>query len=361
MPLILRVEEIFDAATDDAQFDMLSTKLAAVLGARSGVIHWRLHEDEAEQEVSYSGHFSSEDMAKFEGDFTRDDIWADAVNAPHALNRVWRLQDLVPPAKYERSRIYNEWIRSIGDDTMHALGTVIHTPEFRVELGFHRGRSQPEFDAETVAQLSHYLPSIRRMILIRQRLRAERRGAASVALDQIAHACFTLSPKGRVLHMNRKAEAMVRGGEVLKVRHGQLHARAAAEDARLMAMIASASVSASQGEALMLRGHGANQFSAALVPALVGSARQIVLIVSDLNGSDPGLASRLGQLYGLSTAEAAIALLLAEGLSLTEIADRRATAIGTVRAQTKAVASKLGAGRQSEIVRLVLSLPRFGT
>lgn len=357
MTRILRAEEIFDAAHDDALFDQLAARLAQLVGARSGVLHWRRRDDaEEEEEVSYSGYFSAADMARFEGDFARDDLWSVAINRPEARNRLWKLQDLVAPDDYAGSRIYNEWIRVIGDDTAHALGAAIDLPEVTLELGFHRGKSQRAFDGDAVAQLEQHLPAIRSMLTVRQKLRGSRAAAAAAALDLVAHASVSLSPSGRILHMNRAAEALVRDGGVIEARHGQLRAAVPVEEGRLAAAIAAAAAGTPTSLAL-LRARDGKGFSVTIVPAAVGSGRQLVAVVTDLARRDPGAAGRLRGLYGLSQAEAEVAVLLAEGLSPAEIGDARRTSLGTVRAQVKAIASKLGARRQSEIVRAVLTLP----
>lgn len=357
----LFAEDIFDAVDDDEQFDQLSAKFAQAFDARSAVLHWRLPDDEREQEISYSGHFSATDMAEFEAHFENDDLWATAIRRPEAANRVWHLDALVPRERYENGRLYNEWIRSIGDDTMHALGVAIGAPEISIELALHRGRTQRPFDAESAALLSRYMPSVRRMLLVRRKLRAERNDAAACALDQLGHASFTLGPGRRVLHMNRLAAAIVERGELLKVRHGRLSAVGTADEARLSAAVARAVAAKPESGALLLCGHGGQWHSATLVPTWCKGARQIVLIVSDPGRTDPTAEQRLRAIYGLSQAEAEVAVALAQGLAPSEVAERRATSIGTTRAQIKAVAGKMGIGRQSEIVRAVLSLPKLAS
>jgi DNA-binding CsgD family transcriptional regulator len=60
--------------------------------------------------------------------------------------------------------------------------------------------------------------------------------------------------------------------------------------------------------------------------------------------------------YGLSPAQADIALHLAAGYSVREIAARRRTAFDTVRKQIRDIAGRMGVSRQVEIVTRVISL-----
>nr|MDA3888570.1 LuxR C-terminal-related transcriptional regulator [Allgaiera sp.] len=71
--------------------------------------------------------------------------------------------------------------------------------------------------------------------------------------------------------------------------------------------------------------------------------------------------SRLGAALSLTPAEAAVALMLAEGLSPVEIADQRGTRLVTVRNQIKQAMWKADCRRQVDLVRRVLTLTGPGT
>jgi DNA-binding CsgD family transcriptional regulator len=65
----------------------------------------------------------------------------------------------------------------------------------------------------------------------------------------------------------------------------------------------------------------------------------------------------LRELYGLTPAESALATLLAEGKTLQEAAGLRGVTHQTARSQLKSIFSKTATRRQSELLRLLLSLP----
>lgn len=66
-------------------------------------------------------------------------------------------------------------------------------------------------------------------------------------------------------------------------------------------------------------------------------------------------AADLEQLFGLSRAEARLAQLLADGLSMDEAAEHLGVSRNTVRSQLQAVFAKTGTNRQGDLVRLLLS------
>jgi DNA-binding CsgD family transcriptional regulator len=62
-------------------------------------------------------------------------------------------------------------------------------------------------------------------------------------------------------------------------------------------------------------------------------------------------------LFGLTHAEAQIALALLAGKRLEDVAEERAVSLGTVRSQFKAILRKTEVDRQAELVRALLTIP----
>ena len=63
------------------------------------------------------------------------------------------------------------------------------------------------------------------------------------------------------------------------------------------------------------------------------------------------------QLYGLTPSEARVANLLLEGCEVREVAERHGITLETCRFNVKRVLAKTGTRRQSELSRLMMSLP----
>ncbi|WP_188576352.1 helix-turn-helix transcriptional regulator [Azorhizobium oxalatiphilum] len=84
-----------------------------------------------------------------------------------------------------------------------------------------------------------------------------------------------------------------------------------------------------------------------------------IITVEDLNAVPDPPAAAIQRLLSLSSAEAEVAILLAQGLDTREIAAARQTSDGTTRAQIKSIANKLNLRRQSEISALVARLSKF--
>jgi len=63
--------------------------------------------------------------------------------------------------------------------------------------------------------------------------------------------------------------------------------------------------------------------------------------------------------YSLTEAETEVANGLLTGYSLEEIAALRKVQVGTVRHQVKSMMAKTGTGKQTDMVRLLMTLPRM--
>jgi DNA-binding CsgD family transcriptional regulator len=79
----------------------------------------------------------------------------------------------------------------------------------------------------------------------------------------------------------------------------------------------------------------------------------VVLIANPDDPRPPSIADLRGA-YGLTAAQARVAVLLGEGLSLSAIAERLQVRVDTVRTHLKKIFAKTDTRRQSELVRLLL-------
>jgi len=359
---VIRTEEIYDAAMDDGAFDRLASTLADAVGARSGVLHWgRSATDIAE--ISYSGYFSEEQMAVYDEEFQADDLWGAAIDQAESVNRVLNIEHFVSERTYEGSRIYNEWIRPMGDDTFRCLGGVIRQDGAIGHIGLHRGRAQDSFSSTEIRAMQDSIGHIGRMFAIRSKLdRANQRGRSLQAtLDMVGHAVFTLRADGRLVDCNRAGDAMLRQGDALTLRQQQMKARDPRDDEALQAALRAASArEGTQASAVFLHRENGLPHVLSIASVRVGTERRIVAIATDPDARDDSLTSRIRALYGLTRAEAEVAQGLCAGQGLEELSQERGVALNTVRTQIKNIYVKMDCSRQSELVARIGALPRLG-
>lgn len=356
----VRSEEIYEAMLDDDAFTNLPTVMAEAYGARSCVLHWWGSEGSA-QVMAHNGYYPDEEMANYAENYTDTDLWSLEGLRPERVNQVWNCDELVSPAAYEKSAFYNEWIRGMGDDTFHCLGTAVKTRWGFGFVGLHRGRSQGTFTAEKVRAMQRDIVHLRRMMSIRAKLTAglERATRAEAVCDGVGEALITVTDAGQIIRANTSADRLLMRSDGLGAVKGVLFARTSAGDRALKNAIAAAarcSDSAATALAVPRRDGGDYTLTVAALRRAAGPAL-VLVTVRDPDFVDTSVEPRLTAIYGLSRAEAEVAVRLSDGAGPADMALERGVSVETVRCQLKAIAAKLGCRKQTEIVSIVKSLP----
>ena len=222
-----------------------------------------------------------------------------------------------------------------------------------------------------IAMIQRLLPHIRQFIRVRQALvRAEARETTVTALlDNPRIGVLHLDRRGWILAANDRARSILRQGDGLSDRDGMLRARKPADQLRLEQMVAGAlptsGAVAVSGSLLLGRSPWLPPYVVHVKPVNVPQpdygARHVaalVLIVEPGRGHriDPGLVATA---LGLTPAESRVAVRLAEGQSVREMAQATGLSKETIYWQLKQIYQKQAVSRQADLVRLVLSLAEF--
>lgn len=297
------------------------------------------------------------------------DLWAKLGRLRPSLQAVLG-RDHVPDAEYERSEVWNDYAREhVG--AFHLLGALFALGDgASVCVGLHRLHDQDPFDTEERGWLDGVLPHIRSALRLERRLRAmELSGSlASALLDRLAHGLVVAREDGTVLLANAAAVALSGGDGPFRLGGGQRPLGAAGKAAApALRRLVRQAASGGPGGALLLPREEGPGVVALVTPLPAGllpeqPARRLALIVlTDLRDGLPDVGALLRELYGLTPAEAALAMALAGGSSPREAAEARGVQLTTVRSQIRALLDKTGCGRQSELVRLVTRLSVLST
>lgn len=202
--------------------------------------------------------------------------------------------------------------------------------------------------------------------------------AMSAAMHQLAVPVFLLDGDCRIRFSNRRACALMTAGGALYELDDRLALRHADNDRALLEMAKSLygkagderfpasaylSIVASghEGVARPERSHVAGMMLSSLVPertiGAFGGRPALLAVVQESRGMTEPDPAVVASAFGLTRAEARIAIAFALGLSVEQIAERRCKAVSTIRSQVKSMLAKMGCTRQSEVVSRVLALP----
>ena len=179
-----------------------------------------------------------------------------------------------------------------------------------------------------------------------------------------------LDRRGRILAVNDRALSLLRQGEWLSDEDGVLQARAPDDQRRLARLVADAlptsNAVAVSGSMRLGRSSGLPPLGVHVKPMGVPQpdygARHLaalVLIVEpgSLPRIDPGLVAAI---LGLTPAESQVAVWLAEGKSVRDMATATGLTEGAIYWHLKQIYQKLPISRQVDLVRLVLSIAEVG-
>ena len=240
----------------------------------------------------------------------------------------------------------------------------------RTDLPDSRNLSPAE-EANAVRE-EHARRDIRQFVRVRQALvRAEARTTTVTALlDNPRIGVIHLDRRGRIMAVNDRARSILRHGDGLSDRDGMLRARAPADRVRLERQVGDAlpisGAVAVSGSMLLRRSAVLPPFVVHVKPVGVPQpdygARHVaglVLIVEPGRHQrvDPGLVATI---LGLTPAEGQVAVWLAEGKSVRDMAEATGHTEGAIYWHLKQIYRKHSISRQVDLVRLVLSLAELG-
>lgn len=219
--------------------------------------------------------------------------------------------------------------------------------------------------------IERLLPHLRQFARVRQSLVDSGALGATYAelLENTRTGVIQLDRRARVLEANDSARQLLRSSRGLVYQDGFLKAIDPAEEALLQALLAKAlpaSGATGPGGSMTLSGRRSrprlvlhlNPVNPASVHARRSRIHALVLLLEPLPRPRIGPA-RVGAILGLSRPESELALWLARGMTLREIADTSGRIENTLRWQLKQIFTKLGLSRQIELVQLIASLDAY--
>jgi len=196
------------------------------------------------------------------------------------------------------------------------------------------------------------------------------REALVALLNVLPMGVILLDAQGEVLDVNDRAAALLRAGDGLGIEGRRLRAANHAATGALRRMITRVTMAGSHetdesGNVLLLRRPSGQHRLEMLVVAIDPNAGHLfapsppaaVAFVGDPERGPALQEETLRKCYELTHVEALIAIDLAHGATVGEIADRLGVQANTVRWHVKQILAKTGTRRQAELVRLLLISP----
>ena len=313
----------------------------------------------------------------------REDLEREYLDTYHALDervprfrqlpasRLVHITDLYTAEELKTSPTYNELLRRAGMQD----GLNVQLPGLdgsHIGWGLNDPVDSDGWGDSRIAMVQGLLPHIQQFVRVRQALvRAEARTTTVTALlDNPRIGVLELDRRGRILAANDRAQTILRRGDGLVDRDGMLRARGRADQVRLERLVgdalpASGAVAVS-GSMVLRRSPVVPPFAVHVKPVGIPhpdhGARHVAALVLIV---EPGRQHRINPdlvatTLELTVAETQVAVWLAEGKSVRDIAKATGLSENTLYWHLQQIYQKKSISRQVDLVRLVLSTAEFG-
>jgi YD repeat-containing protein len=272
--------------------------------------------------------------------------------------------DFITPEEHRRHPHYREFAFP-WDLAFICLTTLHREPGMTIGMSVIRSEREGHISEEQKSTFASLAPHVRAAVRMQQLLGTNAAGLLTGTLEAMSIAAFVCDGLGRVLRMTRAAEQLVINEGPLRLRNGWLGALTDVDDRTLSTAIAQASRGAERPGKPLTRSLILNSSERSLTLEVMPLPKaaldfhlqpRVVVIARGEDASDARRAQILTGVYGFTSAETQVALLLAQGKAAEVIARERQVAIGTVRAQIKSLLAKFGVSKQIELVARVSNL-----
>ncbi|ROS01179.1 DNA-binding CsgD family transcriptional regulator [Sinobacterium caligoides] len=286
------------------------------------------------------------------------------VNLPEG--KVVSIEEHVDMAGFKSSRYYTEYMQPLKIEQIMGFDFSL-ADGVDVRLRITRNEGALNFAHRERYLLEMLLPHLRQAVEIYMRLQGAEMESClySEAMGEMALGVIILSEKAEVIRYNEAAKRLFTESNGLSLRHGKLCLERSEENRQLQQLVARLIERHVSGRAVASEVFKTEYAPGALRLAIQlrslpcstsPSANQpcVALFVSDPQHRRKAPTSALATLFGFTPSEAALSMLLANGLTLDEASEELGVSRNTTKSHLSAVFSKTGVTRQTKLIQLIL-------
>ncbi len=353
---------IYDAAADNALWPHALTAVADLTHSEGGILFGQSY---TAQRIyfDFNGRLNEACNRAYQERHMQNP-WSQYMER-QPVGRLVLSDEAVPLEKLQTSSFYDEVLRpqEIGHNGMMALAA---REDFRAAFNMCRSVRRGPFDPDEQRLLEWLAPHLCRSVTLGFRIDGylAMQHAAFNVLDRLADGVVVLDRKARVLFANATARRMTEEGSLRL--HQSIGTHSPAHSQRLNELIRAALLGAAGGTMSLPR-----SVDGRLLTVLVSSIRGRDLgRLSDAGVKDAAVllfvidpANRrsipLGQImdaYGLTYAEARVALAASSGNTILETAQSLNLSPNTIKTHLRRIFAKTATGRQAELAGLIAAI-----
>lgn len=276
--------------------------------------------------------------------------------------------DVISEKDWRASTYYRSYCEPQG--VFHVLAADISTRNGGIYgLRITRPESAEAFSRAEMDFCRLLIPHIKRALNLHLSINEDRKVSTlySQAMAQLMVGVVVLDQDRQVLECNPAATAILEMKDGLRVVGKQLEASYANDNRKLQSLVRDAMVHAPSAKPSLSEAMSVSRPSGRLAWGLIvqsissdqwteGKQRpSVAIFLRDTEGRVDPPVRLAQQLFHLTPAETALAIQLANGLSLEEASEALGIRRNTARAHLRSIFSKTGVRRQTELVRIFLN------
>ena len=359
---------IYDAATEEELWTPALIEIADLTGSVGGYV-FGVENRVRLVTFSFNGRLSEESHRVYRERHFVNPLSAYMNHSP--VGRLVRCDDILTLPELQRSAFYDEVFRPQGV-AHNCMAVLAAKGDFQAGFNMCRGARAGPFDTDELRFFSRLFPHMRRSLLLGFRLdgyKALQRAEFHV-LDRLSVGVILLDRAAKVVLANAAARAMTADDGPLRLRNSILTAVSPTHSQRFDRLIQAALCGVPVGTmgiphpldgrlltvlASSIRSRDIDRFG-----CLGARDAAAMLFVHDPARPLEIPAEWIMDAYGLTPAEARVALCAASGASMPETARRLNISPNTVKTHLRRVFAKTGARRQSELAGIMASVALVG-
>lgn len=359
----LLLGELYDAAIDDHSWSRYLGHVRQLFKANYVTLIIRAPENSDKGLMVVSGDIEGEGSIAY---IAYPHSQTPFINCP--VNQVFTVTDLMSYSTWVESDYYR--VYCLPQKVLHVMGVDIALPTGGV-FRFRITRPEGTDDFSSADKLlCHWLtPHMTRALQIHNLMghKESLNTLYAQTIGRLSIATLVLDEHGVIIESNQIARDMLAADDGLKAVGGRLEANYPGDNKRLYqalrgALAANRHVQPALAEALSIARPSGQVSLGVIIEAVPDQEwdegqRQpsVIVYVRDALGRSVLSSAMTRQLFGFTPSESGLALELANGFSLEEAANSLGIRRNTARAHLRAIFSKTGVRRQTELVRLILN------
>jgi len=367
--------DVYESAANPQHWPTFLEKTARELDASKAALHVHYFASgntthTAEGGCAVAIGYDASSLAAYANHYATKDIYVQRIRERFPLGmNAGSSEDLVTSGEYRKTEIYHDFCRP--NEVFHTCWSAVEqTKSIAAGLGFIRPENAKPFRAKDVHLLKLLNPHLAKAFRLQRIIEsaADNTRALLTGIAQFDFGVIALDGEGRITNLSPPAKHLLDQEDGIRIHASRLEATYPTENGRLQGMLVLANQvwdhthQSSDNTLLLSRKSGKKPLQLVVFPfvpsgLLVEDRPQVLVFLSDPSSKPSSRAAVLRALYGLTPTESRLADLLLQGFEVSDAADHMRTTLETARFHLKRVLAKTGSRRQTELMRLMLSLP----